>query len=42
MDHATPLFSIDSSMNLEAMAPVEHVNESPNAPITEMSVRKLN
>lgn len=37
MDQATPRFSIDSSMKFEAMAPVEHVNESPNAPITEMS-----
>lgn len=37
MDQATPLFSIDNSMNLEAMAPVEHVRESPKAPMTEKS-----
>jgi hypothetical protein len=28
---------MESSANFEAMAPVEQVNESPNAPITEMS-----
>lgn len=39
IDQATPLFSIDSSMKFEAIAPVEHVNESPNAPTTEMSTR---
>lgn len=38
MDQATPRFSIDNSMNLEAMAPVEQVNESPKAPMTEKSV----
>lgn len=40
IDHATPRFSIDSSMNFEAIAPVEQVRESPKAPITEMSATK--
>lgn len=37
IDHATPRFSIESSIKFEAMAPVEQVSESPSAPITEMS-----
>ena len=37
IDQATPRFSIDSSINLEAMAPVEQVKESPKAPTTEIS-----
>jgi len=37
IDHAKPRFSIESSMNLVATAPVAHVNESPNAAMTEMS-----
>lgn len=41
MDQATPRFSIDNSMKFEAMAPVEHVNESPNAPITEISANDM-
>lgn len=39
IDQAIPRFSMDNSINFVAIAPVEHVNESPRAPITWMSGR---